>query len=634
MIRGTVASERSDSLSTVDCPPLWATAQRVARFRRAWRADDSAAITMLRRADDLLARTGDSVDIGAAMVRWLCDGDASTVNAAVDQAVARAGQSSQANLTLAAWALDATLLADVCWSALGSERRSALLGTIGTLIDRQLDVADHQGNPHSIKSNHWAVNHGSIHAAAVLLHRHAQSGDATSAQLHERIQWSGQRLAAYLSLLGDRGYGHEGIGYLMYTMSFVLPAALASAASDVPNLIDRWPGFQRLAASLFITATARPPSEASNDEAFGSKLNWNDDGPIWPGGESTPVLAMNLAPGPRQPALRRVYDRLHGLDGFGRFNAAGRGLIFNALFYPFDGPTESTEAADAALPHHVFDARQGLSIFRNRYRDGDDAVAGLYAKVFFPGGHEQNDAGSVRLSALGHDWIVGGGQARPDRQWQSVVCSADGSHGDQATGLVLWDEPTDGGGTVGCDVRNVSDAYHERWMSVAFDHVGDCDVALALLDLVDDHLGRPWAWHMTFSAKLRYQADEDGHGFTLTGPAGEVMHTRFCAALPKQLELRHTPASTRRFQSRGETHYPPRPFVRAVFSPQPHLGIYAAMAIRRGPCPEVHRGDAMDLLINGTPWRRPFGMALAADFDPLQAGGTCRFPTGRSTTPR
>ena len=117
------------------------------------------------------------------------------------------------------------------------------------------------------------------------------------------------------------------------------------------------------------------------------------------------------------------FDRMHGHASPDKeFGPYCGGRYYAAVSYPYN--SKPCEPGDH-LPKKVCDSRQGLWIARDRYQDQDDAVLGAYARATHVGGHSHHDAGSVRLMALNHDWIIGGGQARGNAEWQSSVTDAD-----------------------------------------------------------------------------------------------------------------------------------------------------------------------------------------------------------------
>jgi hypothetical protein len=298
-------------------------------------------------------------------------------------------------------------------------------------------------------------------------------------------------------------------------------------------------------------------------------------------------------------------------------------------------PPEGPAAALDGLRRHVCDHRQGLTVFRDRWHDGDDALLGCYARSTHIGGHSHDDGGSVRLMALGHDWILGGGQARGDAAWQSVVTPDEMVPEARKAGLgaVIWDESTDSGGIFGMDLRRVSSAYHERYVALAGNGRLGVPAAVTLLDLIDDHLGRTWTWRITYEPGLRLDLDADGAGFRLCAADGTMAACRFLGQIPDGICGEGTPASKRTFSNGVTTAYHSRPVVAARFASRPHLAIQVAVVVHRGETPVIAAAGGADVAIGGRMWTRPFSAAVPAGYDLVRAGTLARWPDGRRGLP-
>lgn len=313
-----------------------------------------------------------------------------------------------------------------------------------------------------------------------------------------------------------------------------------------------------------------------------------------------------------------MFDRLSGVASPDQqFAPAMAGWFFHLFYYPYDVPPADPEAV---LPHSFCDSRQGLAVFRNRYCDADDAVLGAYARVTHVGGHKHDDAGSIRFMALGHDWILGGGQGRGEAQWQSVVTAVgDPMRQPYGCGHVIWYDPA---GVFGMDLRNVHGAYSERYVAVRWPHT------VAILDLIDDHReDRTWAWNLTFAPNLQCVLHADG--FDLKAADGANLCARFLGTQPVRLLLDRMPESQRTYSSGETRHYAGRPFLRAHFARQKHLGIYVVLTVQRGPAPAIRLAQGLDIRIGDELWQRPFGAAIPATFRLGESGILCRYPAGQ-----
>lgn len=535
-----------------------------------------------------------------------------------------------AELGLAHWALVAAVVQDCCYDAWTAVQKAQMTRLLVKLVDGQREVEFHRGNPHDVNNNHWAVSHAGAAMAAMAAHGRGVDESGSACDMTEAIAWARGRVQAFLMHHGDRGLYHEGLGYMGYPASFWAPMVVASRGFDGVDLVERFPNIRLMASSLYAAAAARA---AMTDEGlaptrFGRKLSWNDDGQGWLQANPS-VLLIHLAPGDQQGALRWMYDRLSGVgvpEGYERFSPDLCGWFFTLLYYPYAVPPADP---NAILPSHYTDSRQGISVFRNRYRDGQDTILGCYARTTFVGGHAHDDGGSIRLMSLGHDWIMGGGQDRPEAEYQSVVTPADGKRPrPYGQGAVIWDQQTEHGGVLGMDLRKVSIGYHERYVAIDWSGRSGAEVVLALLDQVDDHLTRDWNWNMTFEPGLESAVHDDGGGFTLSSADGCALAARFLGSRPESIRVLRTRDSKRTYQNGQTKHYPGRPYIQAHFSHRPFLGIYVVMALGKKTGTQLVSAGGVDVRLGDWLWRRPFGAAIPEAYQPGTSGGLCKYPSG------
>lgn len=484
-----------------------------------------------------------------------------------------------------------------------------------------------KGNPHQVGNNWWAVTHGAALTAALI--SHGQPNPAGGSYDHsDLISRCGQRIDAFTHHFGDAGLYHEGLGYQIYTTSHLLPAIVAWGRNGGPDLLARYSHLRRMGASLAsITCARRNTTDVfgtDEEPGWGTAISWNDAGQGWGGGLPMNLL-LALAPPAEQAALAAWYDRMHGHASPERSFAMGyAGLYFAAFSYPYDA------AAQDPLPTHVCDGRQGLWVARDRYHDQDDAILGVYAKATHVGGHKQNDAGSVRLLALDHDWIIGGGQARGKAEWQSVVCPADADDrkGGTNRGLMMWSQSEPERAIAAMDLRWSSGAYHERYVAAQW-ATESSPLVLSRLDIVDDHkAGRGWWWTQSFAPYLDCAISDDG--FVLTADDGASMQVRFLGHQPDAITVERMPESKRSYSSGGTVVYPGRPFIRAVFAGGRSLQhCYAVATVQRGAAPAITSLDAgVGVQIGDQPLARPFGAAVPAAFQLGTSRNLCLQPSG------
>lgn len=623
-------------------PRLWFTAQDVQRVRQRISEGEATACALRDRAVEGASKPVDQVItsafdehgqrvlregeayVAANTAAYLATGDARYAQQGLAAFLAWVKPWSPSDLRLAANAHLGAMMHELCYEAWSFEQRLEMSSTLHTIVQGMKDVR--QGNPHSVMNNWWAVTHSGALVAAMAIHGHPSDAEDGRFDMTEDIAWCRGRLSAFCSHFGDQAVYHEGLGYQGYTCGNLLPALLALKGFDGTDLLEKYPNLRRMAASLYLSVAMRSPISDSELKAatIGSKLSWNDDGQGWYQG-SLPVVMMHMAPQSQQGALRWMYDRLGGIHGDGQFGGAAAWAL-TLRYYPYDIPPVNPEGI---LPRQVNDSRQGLVMLRDRFKDGEDAILGVYARTTHIGGHSQDDAGSIRFMALGHDWILGGGQARGDAAWQSIAFRADQPRPKPTPcGAILWEEARSHGGIVGVELRKASEGYHERYVAADFSGAAGTPAVLAVLDQIDDHLQQAWLWNMTFAPHLAMTVHDDQLGFTLAATDGASMQARFLGSRPESISLTRTPDSQRTFSGGHTVHYPGRPVVSARFAPAPHLGIYAIMTVQRGPAPKVELKRGLDVRIGDHTWIRPMGAAVPAAFRLGVSGGLCRCPAG------
>ena len=485
------------------------------------------------------------------------------------------------------------------------------------------------GNPYQIGNNWWAVTHSGALVAALIAHD-KDDGQGGTWNLSHIIARCTQRLSAFCKHFGDAGLYHEGLGYQTYACSNLIPALLALRNATGKDLFARNPNLIKMANSLNAIAAPRynRTDEEMTDKAtnWGTAISWNDAGHGWPGTAMGNAL-LALIPEETKGSHVAWYDRMHGHASPNQeFGAYCGGRFYAAVCYPYDiKPTEPGEH----LPKHICDSRQGLWVVRNRYQDQDDAILGVYARTTHVGGHSHNDAGSIRLMALNHDWIIGGGQARAKAQWQSSVCDADEAMRKKSMnrGLIMWDEANDQEAHMAMDLRWNVLCYHERYVGVRW-ATEETPLTIARLDLLEHTGGRNWWWSQVFAPELQCDILEDG--FILSATDGTTMNVTFIGLQPDELTLEQLPSSSRTYASGPTVEYPGRPFVRASFKGESELQhIYAVATIEKGnPSPIISSDQGLGIKIGVTEWSKPFGHSIPDQFTLGKSRNLCQFPSG------
>jgi len=282
-------------------------------------------------------------------------------------------------------------------------------------------------------------------------------------------------------------------------------------------------------------------------------------------------------------------------------------------------PLGLPEVGEILLPTCVSDSRQGFWFWRDGYRGPDDVVFGVYSKATHAGGHVHDDAASMRIDAFGVDWMTGPGQARPQRRGQSVFYPLGDDKNTNRSYFNYFEDRADGF-LFSIDLRKASGAYHERLVSVRQSPAPGVDLAMLMLDVVDDHRQRDWMWGWTFARNLTPEVDGDGAGLRLLSACGRVLHLRFLEAKPVEIEIQHLPGSQRTYASGHTERYEGKPLISARFAAEPHLVVLVSAVWSLAKAQRVS-GGVHEVELGEVSWTRPFGAALPRNFCPGVSSG-------------
>ncbi|MFM2092628.1 MAG: hypothetical protein RLZZ127_3117 [Planctomycetota bacterium] len=215
----------------------------------------------------------------------------------------------------------------------------------------------------------------------------------------------------------SRGWNSEGLGYTFFPVgNYVGPFAVAMHRQDPTRDLRK---------AVPATGWALWTPYAVYSRAMGGiRPDFGDDNP-GTAGEGCYGLAFWMCPPELQPGLVWCYDRWFGANGDRSYDNARTGTMLSYIFHP--GATVK-EADPITLPAwragFVDTGGNGFFTYRNAYRDAQDHVAQIFAKLRAPGGHAGPDALSYRFIGLGTAWAVGGGRYGPktggqDAYWRS-----------------------------------------------------------------------------------------------------------------------------------------------------------------------------------------------------------------------
>ncbi len=335
--------------------------------------------------------------------------------------------------------------------------------------------------------------------------------------------------------MGDGGFQAEGEGYTLECHRPLLGYAAIHRALFGHDLTGRpdagWFAPRYVHTTVFTGGThkGRP---AYRNQTYGG------------GGGTIPAdylgRCVPLCPEPWVPALKWFWLQRSGVEPAALAEEPGisrlfRGwandldLVYAFLHFPVETPAASPEGI---LPKWWAADGKGFYAFRNRWSDGDDIVAQIYAKAGSGAGWNAAEAGTFQIQGLGHAWAAkavhdrGGG-----RMFENVVTLPDDPIHAGARCAVAWrdGDPDTGSGAVTIDMdalyqvaedpaakkKRYVDAGWRGWRAFAVDYSGRCGAPalFAVADRIDGGGRKVWTMHIPDFAAATVSVD--GRRFTI-----------------------------------------------------------------------------------------------------------------------
>lgn len=560
-----------------------------------------------RALDDLYAELRDeSGELGrhlavpvleACIVAWLATGKQMYGEKAYTLWEAVRDYTNDSDLGRAALAMNTTIISQFLRPVWSGEQNAEVLRYLRDIAVALQEVR--QGNPDNPFNNWYGVTHSAAGLAAL-------AARETFPEMNELLALEKERIRSYLCNYSETGYYYEGTGYGGYAFSQWGPFVLAVRHTEGEDLGDVSPGISGMLATTLMMTTARAyVSDVDSTEPepprVGMRINWNDSGNGAMGVGLT-LLMMAFAPANEIAAARSMFDQLFGKQGDNSWLETGRFFpqLFTLCYYP---STTAPQRPDAVFPRTLLDKRAGLALFRNRYKDGDDCVLGVYARTYHGGGHKHDDLGSWRLQGLGGGWSQAGGQAKPKGHYNCTILKngaiwSKENKGQSKQGQISYYAPQpDGSGTIALRLgRCYAATLVDRYFAVDYSGRSGAAATLANYDVLWDEAEVEWTWSLCYERNLLYAADDDGRGFTLRHPEDDA-HLRARFVLPAEdFTLTHHPGekSERTFSNGRHVAYHPAPYITATRRAA-RTAFFVVMTLQRDEAPAVTAsGEGLD----------------------------------------
>lgn len=473
------------------------------------------------------------------------------------------------------------------------------------------------GNPDNPFNNWWGVTHS---AAALCFLAALETIPEAEAEMNREAE----KLASYLLNYGDAGHYYEGTGYGLYSFCQWAPFALAYSHRNGQAYAPFAHGCRNMGRLLctLTVPTADNESRAEDDTAakLGRRVFWNDDGGSFP----DPHVASLLLPigMENSKALHGCLNRICGLQGdrsILRLSESHGHALWSLMFHPLE---ETAPSYGEDMPKTQLDQKNGLVVFRNRYKDGDDCVFAVYAKAYHGGGHGQEDAGSFRFMGLGSSWAHAGGQAKPQAVYQNVPLLGGSERVKPAkkhpgTGKLLYYAPNEtSGGSVSVDISQLYPVPRvRRHFALTYDPVPGVDALLGIWEEIINPDAPDTQWHfpLCFESHLQLDLLPDKRHFRLQCPTSSASMSGFYSPCDGfSFEEGQGPPSSRTFSSGKKVDYPGARYLKAGVRGG-NLNLLTLLILHRKDLPDIcfsgsgletkaHLGKVLTLSLEASRW--------------------------------
>ncbi len=348
-----------------------------------------------------------------------------------------------------------------------------------------------------------------------------------------KLNWAYNRVVNYINLNvtpneSTGGWMPEGLGYSYYPMgNFIGPFGIAMARHDVTRDIRDLPGTAMIYWSMYATLSNSMSLITPPTGINGIKPDMANDNPNT-AGEGSYGQAFYFARSAHIPGMRYWYDRTQGAQSphGAIWDRTRNGVIWSILYYP----NTVTPVNPRYIPEWIdaFDdaGANGMQVFRNNYKDGNDHVVQFNAKLRHPGGHWGCDGLSFRIIAEGTPFIVGGGRNNPGNSRNQPTVYPVDPDGDVVANKnlsTMVGSPlvtVDGGGHVIATTtkNNVDTDNHKRWFVANFNRSETLAEGTYLI--ADESSNGRYFQIPTYGAN---SITTSGNTFTITGENGSTM---------------------------------------------------------------------------------------------------------------
>ncbi len=396
---------------------------------------------------------------------------------------------------------------DLCFNAWSEDRcrkasEKLIFATMTTASNMGYDAN------YAIESNWMGVRYGAVLLAA-LVNDDWKANDKLKSRLLP-FEWdANKRLGEHIAVnINPNGWNTESLSYFSYNWTFVAPALIAwqnrigaarySIEQNVPNAVNSLWAYSTATVAIPGTSSKVMQPDFSDDDPMSSYF-------LYP-------IGLKLLPETQKPALLWMLNYLSGPDTWAN---DGEQLFYNILWTPENIQPENP-AKSGWLTY--LDADQGMALFRNRFQDGNDIVAGFTATAKRVRGHQGFDNLGFRILGLGSIWAVGAGRTDQVAGHTclfpvSDITNHSGKNG--VLGKVIETRfESDGSGMMTASGSCMGVANHVRTFQADYSGKSGAEAVFIITDRSEN--GKIWRMNSPEFNELRINPD----GFTLVSQDG------------------------------------------------------------------------------------------------------------------
>ncbi|MBC7889697.1 MAG: hypothetical protein H7Z13_17615 [Ferruginibacter sp.] len=410
---------------------------------------------------------------------------------------------------------------DLCYHDLPVERRAVFSKQILLAALSMESVMGVEAN-YAQESNWMGVRYGTVLFAALVCDEPIASGFKNS--LADALVWDArERLRDHIQQnINPDGWTAESMGYHFYNWSFIAPALIALENSThlrgkaINQLAPHAIQSARAAATACISMSAAKGKGIKADLAddnLGVDANF-----FW--------YALRLYPEAQLPFIKWTALYLESIHDI-------KSLFLKLAFD--DASVLPQNPTNAAWLNFV-DPTQGVTVFRNRFKDSNDIVATFTVTAKRVRAHQSGDNLSFRILGLNNIWAIGAGRtglkAGQTNLFPEEQIPLNKNYESGKTGLLIsYKFEPNGSGTAIGSGSCMGVESHQRIFKVDYDTITDAQAVFIVTDSSEN--GKTWRLNTPAFNQVLKQPD----GFLINAPDGSSMKAIVIGKTNAQLKV-------------------------------------------------------------------------------------------------